>query len=81
MMQPEGSVYVIVEIPAETPVARPDALMIVATAVLLLVHVPPPVPLVSVLVVPGQMLNEPPMAVGSGFTTIEVVWKQPVGSV
>lgn len=48
MLQPVLSVYVMFAVPAVTPQKKPDVLPTVATAVLLLVHVPPVAPSVSV---------------------------------
>jgi hypothetical protein len=59
------------------PLAEP----IVATAVLLLVHVPPPDVLLRVADVPGQAVNTPVMAAGNGLTVNVVVLIQPVGIV
>jgi len=42
----------------------------VAIDVLLLLHVPPPVPLVSVMVEPVHTTDSPPMAAGSGLTVM-----------
>ena len=61
---------------ATTPVAE-----IVATLVLVLLHIPPPVPeVVRLLVVPGQSVVEPAMVpgAGSGLTvTIEIAATAP----
>ena len=65
--------------PAEIPVTTLDALM-VATALLLLVHVPPPVTSISVVVKPIHTLAVPVMAPGMGFTVMVFVVLQPVGS-
>ena len=81
IIQPVGKVYVIVEVPVDTPVAIPLAEPIVATAVLLLVHVPPPDASVKVVVVPGHACNVPEIAAGNGFTVTACVAIQPVGSV
>ncbi len=63
--------------PGPVPVTTPVVLTTVATAVLLLLHVPPVVVFVSVVVAPSHTENEPPIAAGSGFTTKEVVLKHP----
>jgi len=61
--------YVIVAEPAITPVITPNVLM-VAIAGELLLHVPPPVALVNVVVNPGQTLEAPLIAatVGAAVT-------------
>jgi len=71
---------VIVAVPPDTPVSIPELLPIVATAVLLLVQVPPVNASVSVEVVPGQTTNVPAIAPGSGFTVNGVVTIQVVPS-
>lgn len=52
----------------------------VATAVLLLLHVPPPVASVSVVVLPAHNELRPDMA-DSGFTVSTTVAKHPPGTV
>ena len=59
-----------------TPVPEP----IVATPVLLLLHVPPPASL-NVDVRPRHKFSEPVIGVGGGFTTISAVAVQPVPDV
>ena len=56
------TMYVIVHVPAETPVTIPVEEPTVATAVLLLLQTPPAVESVSVRVPPTQALGVPPMA-------------------
>ena len=51
-----------------------------ATAVALLLHVPPAVASISVVVAVPQMEFVPPMAAGTGFTVSTVVDLQPVPS-
>jgi hypothetical protein len=80
-MQPVPRVYVMVEVPALTPRAIPEPLPIVATAVLLLLHVPPPDGLISVVLTPSQTLSVPMMVAGSVLTVKVAVLRQPVGSV
>jgi hypothetical protein len=77
--QPVASVYVILVLPAATPVTMPVA-PTVAIDVLWLLHVPPPVP-VNVVVVPTHVVATPPMAAGSGLTVRIPVRRQPVLSV
>lgn len=79
-VQPLGKVYTIVVVPAPSALKAPVVEPIVATAVVLLVHVPPVVALVKVVVTPSHTcIGEPPlMAAGRLFTdTIRVV-VQPV---
>ena len=64
------SVYVMIEVPGEMPVAIPEEAPMVATAVLPLVHVPPEGVEFSVVVWPTQTVNGPVIAVGSGLTVI-----------
>ena len=63
-----------VEVPADTPVTTPE-LFIVATAALLLLHVPPVVASLNVVEFPIQTLVVPVIAatVGKGFTVTVVV--------
>lgn len=67
--------------PPATPVTTPDAEPMVASAVLLLLHTPLGVPLLSVDVEPTQTLAVPVMAAGVGLTVIAKVEKQPVANV
>ena len=76
--QPEAVVYVILARPALAPVTVPFTTV---AAVLLLVHVPPPVASVSTVLVAIQMLTgvEGLMAAGSAFTvTLAVVIHVPI---
>lgn len=50
----------------------------VASVVLLLVHVPPTVALVNVVVEPTQAIGVPPIDAGNAFTVTGIVEKQPV---
>jgi hypothetical protein len=61
-----------VAVPADTPLTTPVALLTDAIVGTLLLHVPPPVVLVRVVVAPTHAVVVPLMvpAVGSGFTTI-----------
>jgi hypothetical protein len=63
---------VIVEVPAVMPKATPDDEPIVAIEAVLLLQVPPPVELLSVVVEPTHTLNEPPIAAGLGLTVTGV---------
>lgn len=76
--QPVGSVYLIVVTPVDTPVTIPLPDPIVATPVLLLDHVPPGEPSVSVKGNPVHAIGEPEMASGSGLTVTVIMAKQPV---
>ena len=69
-----------VEVPDVTPETIPELVPIVATLVLLLIHVPPPV-LERVVVEPAQTVAVPVIADGNGFTVTTVVVIQPVASV
>jgi hypothetical protein len=75
--QPE-IVYVFATMPAATPVTIPVEAPIVATSVLLLLHVPPPV-LVSVVLKPEQTEDAPVIADGIALTVIVFVAEVAVG--
>jgi hypothetical protein len=64
-------------VPASTPDTEP-LLPIVATDVLLLLHVPPPVPSVKPEVLPAQKVVAPEMLAGLPITLTVVVVKHPV---
>lgn len=66
--------------PNATPVTRPEDTPIVATAVLPLLHVPPP-ELVNVIVPPAHTTEGPDIADGNGSTVTTVVIAQPDGGV
>lgn len=68
--QPPPNVYVIVGVPAATPVTIPEELPTVASARLLLVHVPPETALVNVVVNPTHTLVVPEKEPGEGLTVI-----------
>ena len=74
---PVGNVYIIVEVPVDPLVTNPVVDPIVATVVLLLVHVPPPAS-VRVAVEPIHIPGLPDMADGSGFTVTTSVAIHPV---
>jgi len=80
-----ANVYVITDVPAETPVRIPDNEPMVATAVVPLLHVPPGTAFISVMLLPAQIVipgtPDEPMGPGSGLTVTVVVTKQPVGSI
>ncbi len=67
--------------PAVLPVATPVPDTIDATTGLPLVHAPPGVALLSVLVTPAQKVNRPVMGAGRGRTVKVVVVIQPVAVV
>ena len=69
--QPVPNVYDITDVPADTPVTTPPAL-IVATAGVALLQVPPAVASANTVVKPAQTLNVPVMTAGSGFTVTTV---------
>ena len=66
--------------PDVTPVSTPVSDPIVATAVLELIHVPPLVASLSVVVAPIQAVVVPVIDDGGGFMVNTVVAKQPVGN-
>lgn len=66
-----------IEVPALTPVSRPELLPIVATDVVPLIQVPPATLFVSVLVCVAQITVEPPIAPGLAFTVTFCVTKLP----
>jgi len=76
--QPPGAVYVIVDVPGTKPVTIPVP-EIVASAELLLVHVPPVVASLNGVEAPAQILSDPEIGVGDGFTVAITVVKQLVG--
>jgi hypothetical protein len=80
LRQPVGNIYDITDVPAETPVTTPVA-SIVATAGVALLHVPPAVASVRVVVDPMQTVSVPPIAAGKGLTVTVAVTRQPVGNV
>lgn len=68
------------EVPDATPVSMPDALPASALAVLPLIHVPPIVVLLRVVLEPSHTTGVPEIAAGIAFTVTAVVAWQPVGS-
>jgi hypothetical protein len=67
------TVYVIVAVPSETPTRTPVDEPIAATAVLLLVHTPPGVASLSVVVVPAQIVVVPVIGDATALTVTTVV--------
>jgi hypothetical protein len=78
-MQLPPNVYVIVVVPELTPETIPDA-PTVATAVLLLLHVPPPAS-VSAVVEPTHTLAAPVIALGDELIVTTTVALHPVANV
>ena len=76
--QPDAGIYVIVAVPAETPVAIPEPDPIVAMLVALLLHVPPLIGLLSVVLPPMHIWVVPVIAGDGGVTVITPVTAQPV---
>jgi hypothetical protein len=60
------------------PVTIPVELPTEATVLLLLVHVPPDIVLLNIVVCPEHTVGVPVLAGGTGFTVITVVIGQPV---
>ena len=71
----------IVVVPADTPPITPVVRPIVATEVLLLLHIPPGNVLFNVVVRPSHTTGAPVMAEGNGFIVTLVVTKQLKGEV
>ena len=78
---PPGEVYLITEVPAVNPLTTPVDSPIVATVVLPLVHVPPPVASLRVMVLPWQTDVGPEIAGTAGRTVAVVVIVHPAGVV
>ena len=71
-----------VVVPTPTAVATPDAILTVATPVLLLLHVPPAVLLLSAVVLPLlHSVSVPVIAPGTAFTVATAVLTHPVDNV
>jgi hypothetical protein len=78
-VQPVDNVYVITVVPAEILVRKPEELPMVATAVLLLLHVPPPTTSDKLVVNPAH-IDDSPLIGAFGFTSTLCVAIQPVGN-
>ena len=78
-VHPEGSKYFIVVVPTEWLVTIPVTEPIVATDELTLLHVPPGVGSLNVVVVPTQIAVAPVMD-GTGIIVTDLVAEQPVPS-
>jgi hypothetical protein len=76
-MQPVPSMYVIIDVPPETPVTTPVEEPIAALPLLLL-QVPPDEVLLRVVVSPAQTTVVPDIVAGNGFTVTVVTMMQPV---
>jgi hypothetical protein len=76
--QPEPTTYDITAVPAATPLIKPATLPVAATAVLLLDHVPPPVSVLRVMLLPTHTDALPDMGDGPGVTVTLRVVKHPV---
>jgi hypothetical protein len=68
-------------LPALTPVTTPLDEPTVASAGLLVLHVPPALASESVVVEPAQTVVTPVIEAGSGLTVTGIVMKQVVGNV
>ncbi len=74
------NVYDTIVVPATSPLTTP-ALLIVAAVGLVLLHTPPVLVVLSVVVLPTHTCGVPVMALGSALTVIVVVVIQPVPTV
>ena len=79
-IQPVGKVYVIADMPADTPVTTPELLM-EATDVVPELHMPPADELLRVVVAFTHAFSAPLMALGKGLTTTATLERHPVGKV
>ena len=68
-------------VPLDMPVMIPPLLPIVATVVLLLLHVPPDVEFESKVVDATHKDESPVIFVGKGLTVSDIVLAHPVGNV
>ena len=73
VLQPDGIKYVIRDVPAATADKSPVDDPIVATPVVLLLHVPPAGLLLNELVLPAHTVNDPAIEVGVGLTVTVTV--------
>jgi hypothetical protein len=80
-MHPEASEYVIVTVPDDIPFTMPLAEPTVATALLLLLHVPPASVLERVAVGPSQTVLAPVIAAGVPVTVTVCIAGQPAPTV
>ena len=72
-IQPVANVYVIVAVPADTPVTTPVDEPIEAIAVLLLLQLPPPLPSLKVVVAKRNTVMVPVMEAGKALTVTACV--------
>jgi multidrug efflux pump subunit AcrA (membrane-fusion protein) len=77
-IQPVGKVYVIVTVPADTPVTTPVPATTVARVMFPLVQVPVAGLLDNVMLCKGQTTDGPEIDDGNGYTVCTRVTKQPV---
>ena len=77
---PVANVYDITDVPDVTPVTTPPAL-IVATAGVALLQVPPAVTSANAVVEPAHTVTVPVIAAGKGLTVTVAVTKHPVPNV
>jgi hypothetical protein len=81
LKQPVAEVYVILVVPALTPVTSPVPASTVAFDVLLLVHVPPAGEELNAVAAPAHTCASPPIADGISFTVTSRLTAQPVAGV
>ena len=75
--QPDGNAEEMMAAPALLPMTTPEELT-VATTVLLLLHTPPVVASLKLVVVPVHIYGVPVMATGDGITVMDFVTVQPL---
>ncbi len=80
IIQPNGEVYSMVDVPVIRPDNTPVEPFIVATLVFVLTHVPPVVASVNRAAVAGHIAKVPLIAAGNGLTVTVVVTIHPVGN-
>jgi len=78
--QPVANLYVTGVVPPVIPTKAPVVLLMVPTAVLPLIHVPPVGVAVSVVVIPEQITEDPDIEPGSGYTVTTLVVTHPFSS-
>lgn len=72
------TVYVMVAVPNAMPLSNPLVEPIVATAVLLLAHIPPGIAFVSVVLSPAHIRSTPEIGPGTRLTVTTAMVAQPV---
>jgi hypothetical protein len=80
-IHPEPSEYVIVTLPAATPVTTPVEEPTIALVTALLVHTPPPMESVNVVESLVHTVDAPLIVLGAPLTVIVFVVSQPVSKV